>query len=375
METIKKLSVMLMGLSLAVTLFFSCSNSSSPEETSTTTTEETTVTSDSDTTNNTSEEASTNSGTNGITVSSTYTEPRLPDNVGEDPFNGKTYKLSSTSRSGYAFESHADGTPGVLTYTHGDPGNDKKYQYTYNETTKELSLKLTHMSSRNENREWSWFTYSEMIEKYRNTYFNFSYTNYVTWANEQGKEIMTETQFNQFIQYDLDQLKAAFEKLYVYKAEDVIDENDTHKLKIRTKYYKTNTVPSQLPDIETVTFSSSPYSLKIRTYVNVGGGDISYFKNNDTIYIISNVTANKIFAKEATPIVDNPSNVESDWEYVENAPQLQMNYSLSLGNDNNLIILLSGSDVETNRFFSEELMARSITLTTSTAFDEYTLQQ
>ena len=83
MKIIKKISITLLAFSFAATLFMGCGNSSSPEKTESTTTEETTDTSDTD--ENTTEETTNAAG---------YIEPTLPPNVGNDPFKGKTERLS-----------------------------------------------------------------------------------------------------------------------------------------------------------------------------------------------------------------------------------------------------------------------------------------
>ncbi|WP_022931677.1 hypothetical protein [Treponema bryantii] len=344
MKIIKKISITLLGFSLAAALFFGCSNSSSPEKSEPTATEETTTTSD------TSDEPAESTDTNTFTYSTTYTEPTLPPNVGEDPFKGKTYS-SSKGRS-YSF-----GNNGELTDTSSeDPNGGTKYQYTYNANSEELSLKLTHV------REASnWCTYSQLVDVYR----NYSYSDYVNEMEQYGEEAVSETVFKQQIQGLLDYYKSQFENLAVYKAK--VD--SSNNFEFRTEYYKT--APSRLPYHKGIKFYGNSNNHSINIKINPDGyGEWSSINisspSENLSFRISNITSNTINAKEAT----------SNLEYQENGRQLLLNYSLELGSENNLIITLSATDDETTRtWLTDNFNTSSVTLTTSTATHTYTLQQ
>lgn len=345
MKIIKKISTTLLGFSLAAALFFGCSNSVPDEQ------PEDTTSAGSNTTSETSENTSEGVSSNGVTFYTTYTEPTLPANEGLDPFKGKTYL---SGNKGYAF-----GNDGTLIYTKSS--HDKtKYQYTYNATTKELSLKLTHKYLEMDNNESTWATFSQLVDFYR----NYSYSDYVNQQNQYGEEAESETVFCQMLQEELDSDKADFEKLYVYKAEI----NSSGYLRIRTKYYKT--APTQLPCTENIEFqdtNNNSIRIYIRPDVNEGYGEKSTIQIGNDIdrqcFIISNVSSNTISAREATYS-------SGHWIYLENGRQLTLNYSLTLGDDNNILLTLSSADTETNSFF-QELMVNSITLSTSTTYKTY----
>ena len=90
-------------------------------------------------------------GTSGVSFSTTYNDPTLPENIGTDPFKGHTYR-STASYSNDSYDiSYTFGNNGELTYTSTmtfgttTSRNGQKYSYSYDATTKELSLKCTHI--------------------------------------------------------------------------------------------------------------------------------------------------------------------------------------------------------------------------------------
>lgn len=342
MKIIKKISITLLGFSLAAALFFGCSNSSSPEKSEPTATEETTATSDTD------ENPTESTDTNAFTDSTTYTEPTLPPSVGVDPFKENTY---SSGIKSYSF-----GNNGDLTYTESEDSNGStKYQYTYNANSEELSLKLTHVRKAS-----NWCTYSQLVDLYR----NYSYSDYVNEMNQYGEEADSETVFNQQIQGLLDYYKSQFENLTVYKAK--VD--SSNNFEFRTEYYKT--APSRLPYHKRIKFSGNSNNHSINIKINPDGyGEWSSISigssSTEQNFRISNITSNIIESKEAA----------SNLSYLENGQQLKLSYSLELGTDNTVIITLSAADADTTTWFTNNFTTSRVTLTTSTSTKTYTLQQ
>ncbi len=337
MKIIKKISITLLGLCLATSLYFSCSNSSTSETPEQAASEETSAASD--TPESTEEEVN----------SATYIAPTLPASVGTDPFKGHTY----TSSNGY--KTYTFGNNGDLTYRTRE-GDGRKYQYTYNETKEELSLKITHEYDVLDNGE-PWCTYNQIYDFYH----NLSYSDYVNSTNQNEGTILSETEFNQFIQDFIDYYRLKFETIFVYKAQAVdLDSDEDLDLKLSKNYY--TTAPSQLPWVEKLTFSDgNNFSMTIRP--NNGGepGHISYrHESTTTRFTITNLTSNTITAKEL-----EGDNIKDD------GLQLNIGYSnLKTGNNHILEVTMTGADDATNTIFTTWFNNTRMTLSTSISYEE-----
>ena len=270
--------------------------------------------------------------------------------------------MDDSNRIVYTFDNNNN-----FTYTSGENWHHKKYQYTYNENTKELSLKLTHKKYLLGTEEWHWCTFSQIAEFWN----NYSYSDYVNEMNQTGEQILSETEFQQevqqWVQYEMDGEISDYEKLTVYKAEV----NSSQELEIRTKYYQT--APTRLPYSEDLFFSLldesiqnyHSFSSRIR---NAASEEKSYISYSSSNYYFTNITSDTISAKEG---------VRSSGNYIYTEPEnvLLITYSnLRLGNDHNIVVTLSAADDHTRTYFTNWFGNNSITLTTSTSPETYTLQ-
>ena len=122
-------------------------------------------------------------GTSGVSFSTTYNDPTLPENIGTDPFKGHTYKNTTSFSNGSTDDVFTFGNTNELTYTstttYTTPsgtttyGGGEKYSYSYDANTKELSLKCTHILQQLPgSTESKWYTYAEYINYFK--YYSFS---------------------------------------------------------------------------------------------------------------------------------------------------------------------------------------------------------
>lgn len=326
MKTIKKYLKILLISSLTAVLFFSC---------------------------NTPTASVTSGGTD------TYNEPTLPEGEGTDPFKGHTYRSGSSSSSytEYAFGNDNN----ILTYSminNGTCADGIKFQYSYNANTRELNLKILQVRGADiRNDTYNWFTYSQLNASYNITYSE--YTNYMQRHSTLGP-IMSETEFNQHIPKQLDFTKTMFEKITVYKAEEDTSQN----LKLRTAYYKAR--PSEIPCVEPLSFNynnSNPLSLSILRTLNSYPNRRGTIYKNPTYFLITNINSNTMTAVQATQSTTGLT-PDSDGQ------QMQMTYTLTLGDDNNLVLTLTSSDAT----FTNTFNSTRITLSTSTGSETYTKQ-
>lgn len=329
-------------------------------------------------------------GASGVTFSTVYTEPTLPANVGTDPFKGHTYRQSqSSSSSSISYSDQTDyefGNNGELTYsytfTSGSNTNKfgTKYSYTYNADTKEMNVKVTQILQKpSSTAEYKWFTYAECISWYVNlttAQLNEMNGNGTTYTDAQAKE-MIETQCRY--------VKSMFETITIYKAE--LD--TSNNLKLRQTYYKTApTLPNSMG--HTVSYTSNQtsgstttsiqFNLSISPEYTTGSKGQLITSRSVTgstplskMFLISNITSNTITAVEST-------SSSTRYTPVSGGITLQLGYTCSVGNDNNLVITVTGSD-NTSKDYLRTLLGDntltnpSITATSSTYFSTYTLVQ
>ena len=182
-------------------------------------------------------------GTSGVSFSTTYNDPTLPENIGTDPFKGHTYGCSDSK--GFVEISYTFGNNGELTFTSTmtltttsgttTTRNGAKYSYSYDATTKELSLKCTHMLQKVPgSTEYGWYTYAELI----NFILNITRSQFAEMSNT--TTYYTDDQLKELIQNYCISAKTSFETTTIWKAE--LDASNN--LVLRTSYYKTE--PSSL---------------------------------------------------------------------------------------------------------------------------------
>ena len=326
-------------------------------------------------------------GTSGVSFSTTYNDPTLPENIGTDPFKGHTYR-STASYSNDSYDiSYTFGNNGELTYTYTYTStstttsgttttrNGRKYSYSYDATTKELSLKCTHMLQKVPgSTEYGWYTYAELI----NFIVNLTRSQLAEIGNT---NTYTDEQLKELIQHTCIQIKNEFETTSIWKAE--LD--TSNNLELRTSYYKT--APSSLTNnnIHSVSYSSSQnsngtntsitFSLVIypttMSYFNESGallnskGSISTYKFSSGTYVsksfsITNITSNTISAAEIT-------SSSTGTTIVSGGVTLQLGYTYALGNDNTLVITVTGSDNTTKDFLRTLLGDNTLTNPSITA--------
>jgi len=337
-------------------------------------------------------------GTSGVTFSTTYTEPTLPASVGTDPFKGHTYRYTSSYSNGSSESSYTFGNNNELTFTSTSTStttsgtttstSGQKYSYSYDATTKELSIKITQvyqkMPSSTESR---WYTYAEYI----NTLLNITRPQLAEMSNI---TINTDEQLRELIQNSCINAKNSFETTTIWKAEL----NTSNNLVLRTSYYKT--APSSLTNNSTHyvsysnsqnsngTYTSISFNLNIYpTTTTMSNGSGATLNTKGTIstnkyssgtsvsksFSITNITSNTISAAEYT-------SSSAGYTIVSGGVTLQLNYTYALGNDNTLVITITGSDDTTKAYLrtllgDSTLTNPSITASSSTYSQTYTLVQ
>ena len=333
-------------------------------------------------------------GTSGVSFSTTYNDPTLPENIGTDPFKGHTYRYTYSNNNNSGDDTFAFGNTNELTYTctstYTTPSGTttyregKKYSYSYDATTKELSLKCTHILQQLPgSTESKWYTYAECI----NYLLNITRSQL---AEMGAPNTYTDEQFKEMIQNTCIRVKNEFETTSIWKAE--LDTSNT--LKLRTDYYKT--APSSLPNnsphyvfytirqgsidgfylsiYPTTTDSSNSSSNESGSFL-YSKGSINTFSNSagtstSKIFSITNITSNTISAVEVTIS-------SSGYTIVSDGVTLELSYTYALGNDNNLLVTVTGSDDTTKDFLrtllgDNTLTNPSITASSSTVPKTYT---
>ncbi len=331
----------------------------------------------------------TTTGTSGVSFSTTYNDPTLPENIGTDPFKGHTYgdTYPNGSTVSYTFGNNGELT-NTFTATDGTTTSKfgKKYSYSYDATTKELSVKITQaLMQIPGSTEYKWYTYAEYI----NTILNITRSQLA----EMGTTIDTDEQLRVMIQDACIQAKLQFETTAIWKAEL----NTSNNLVLRTSYYKT--APSSLPDNKQHTvssyFSQNSNGTSTSIYFGLsifpttmamsnGSGAVLYAKGNVVTnkyssgtsvsknFYITNIDSNTISATEYT-------SSSAGYTIVSGGVTLELSYTYALGNDNNLLVTLTGSDDTTKDFLrtllgDDTLTNPSITASspTDTATTTYT---
>ena len=318
-------------------------------------------------------------GTSGVSFSTTYNDPTLPENIGTDPFKGHTYgdTYPDGSTVSYTFGNNGEltntftTTSGTTTIKHG-----QKYSYSYDATTKELSLKCTHMLQKVPgSTEYGWYTYAELI----NFILNITRSQFAEMSNT--TTYYTDEQFKELIQNNCVYTKTIFETTKIWKAE--LD--TSNNLELRTDYYKT--APSSLTNNSghIVTYSSSQNSNGTDTSINsflnilpttmvmsngsgasfITKGVISTNKSSSgtsvlKTFSITNITSNTISAVEYT-------SSSAGYTIVSDGVTLELSYTYALGNDNNLLVTLTGSDNTTKDFLRTLLGDNTLTNPSITA--------
>ena len=336
----------------------------------------------------------TTTGTSGVSFSATYNDPTLPENIGTDPFKGHTYKNTTSFSNGSADDVFTFGNTNELTYTYTSTyttpsgttpsGSGEKYSYSYDANTKELSLKCTHILQQLPgSTESKWYTYAEYI----NYLLNITRSQLAEIGNT---NTYTDEQLKELIQHTCIQIKKEFETTGIWKAE--LD--TSNNLELRTDYYKT--APSSLPNnsphyvfytirqgsidgfylsiAPTTTDSSNSSSNESGSFL-YSKGSIDTFSNSagtstSKIFSITNITSNTISAVEVTIS-------SSGYTIVSGGVTLELSYTYALGNDNNLLVTVTGSDDTTKDFLrtllgDNTLTNPSITASSSTVPTTYT---
>ena len=333
-------------------------------------------------------------GTSGVTFSTTYTEPTLPASVGTDPFKGHTYRDSySSGWSDYTFGNNNELTAtstSTSTTTSGTTTSRSggKYSYSYDATTKALSVKITQVYQKIPgSTEYRWYTYAEYI----NYLLNLTSSQLAEMGNT---TTYTDEQLREQIQNACIYIKTQFETTTILKAEL----NTSNNLVLRTTYYKT--APSSLTNntYHYVSYSSSQYSNGTYTSINfslgispitttISNGSGASLNTKGSVYTsrsssgtsvsknfsITNITSNTISAAEIT-------SSSAGTTLVPGGVTLQLNYTYALGNDNNLVITVTGSD-DTTKDYLRTLLGDNtltnpyITASSSTTSSTYTLVQ
>ena len=319
----------------------------------------------------------TTTGTSGVSFSTTYNDPTLPENIGTDPFKGHTYgdTYPNGSTVSYTFGNNGELT-NTFTATDGTTTSKfgKKYSYSYDATTKELSVKITQaLMQIPGSTEYKWYTYAEYI----NTILNITRSQLA----EMGTTIDTDEQLRVMIQDACIQAKLQFETTAIWKAEL----NTSNNLVLRTSYYKT--APSSLPDNKQHTvssyFSQNSNGTSTSIYFGLsifpttmamsnGSGAVLYAKGNVVTnkyssgtsvsknFYITNIDSNTISATEYT-------SSSAGYTIVSGGVTLELSYTYALGNDNNLLVTLTGSDDTTKDFLRTLLGDNTLTNPSITA--------
>lgn len=340
----------------------------------------------------------TTTGTSGVSFSTTYNDPALPENIGTDPFKGHTYGYTYSDSIACGEISYTFGNNGELTFTSTmtltttsgttTTRNGAKYSYSYDAITKELSLKCTHMLQKVPgSTEYGWYTYAELI--------NFILNITRSQLAEMGDPTTyTDEQLKELIQNNCIHIKNEFETTKIWKAE--LD--TSNNLELRTDYYKTapSSLPNNSPHI--VTYSSRQNSNGTDTSINFflsispttmvmsNGSGASFitkgliltnkFPSGTSVskkFSITNITSNTISAVEYT-------SSSAGYTIVSDGVTLELSYTYALGNDNNLLVTLTGSDNTTKDFLrtllgDNTLTNPSITASSSTESAIYPLVQ
>lgn len=336
-------------------------------------------------------------GTSGVSFSTTYNDPTLPASVGTDPFKGHTYRNTYSSSNGSSSYGYTFGNNGELTYSMDSTStttsgtttsrSGQKYSYSYDATTKELCLKYTHLLQKVPgSTEYRWYTYAELI----NYYLNMT----ISQLREMGNStINTDEQLREYIQSSCISTKEIFESIYHYKAEL----NTSNDLTIRTNFYKTasfsyNTGTTQFLSYYTSqgsgsTSSSISFYLTIfssTTDISYGSGTVLYSKgtisgsrsssgtSSSKSFSITNISSNTISAEEIT--VTGSSLI--GYTLVSDGITLQLGYTCSLGDDDNLLVTVTGSDDTTKDYLrtllgDDTLTNPSITASSPTGSTTY----
>ena len=330
-------------------------------------------------------------GTSGVSFSTTYNDPTLPENIGTDPFKGHTYRYTASYSNDSCDISYTFGNNGELTYTSTVTSgtttdrNGQKYSYSYDATTKELSLKCTHILQQLPgSTEYRWYTYAEYI----NYLLNITRSQFAEMSNT--TTYYTDDQLKELIQNYCISAKTSFETTTIWKAE--LDASNN--LVLRTSYYKTE--PSSLTNNinHCVSYSRSQnsngtyFDLTIHptTTLMSNGSGASFITKGAILtsrsssgtsvsktFSITNITSNTISAAEYT-------SSSAGCTIVSGGVTLQLGYTYALGNDNNLLVTLTGSDDTTKDFLrtllgDNTLTNPSITASSSTKPAIYPLVQ
>ena len=319
----------------------------------------------------------TTTGTSGVSFSTTYNDPTLPENIGTDPFKGHTYgdTYPNGSTVSYTFGNNGELT-NTFTATDGTTTSKfgKKYSYSYDATTKELSVKITQaLMQIPGSTEYKWYTYAEYI----NTILNITRSQLA----EMGTTIDTDEQLRVMIQDACIQAKLQFETTAIWKAEL----NTSNNLVLRTSYYKT--APSSLPDNKQHTvssyFSQNSNGTSTSIYFGLsifpttmamsnGSGAVLYAKGN----VVTNKYSSGTSVSKNFYITNIDSNTISATEYtsssagctiVSGGVTLQLGYTYALGNDNTLDITVTGSDDTTKEYLRTLLGDNTLTNPSITA--------
>ena len=179
----------------------------------------------------------------------------------------------------------------------------------------------------------------------------------------------TDEQLKELIQNNCIRVKNEFETTSIWKAE--LDTSNT--LELRADYYKT--APSSLPNnsphhvfyrsdsINNFKLSINPTTTDTSNSSSNESGSFLYSKGSINIYSISAGTPT---SKNFT-ITNITSNTISAEEYYSDGITLQLGYTYALGNDNNLLVTLTGSDNTTKDFLRNLLGDNTLTNPSITA--------
>ena len=312
-------------------------------------------------------------GTSGVSFSTTYNDPTLPENIGTDPFKGHTYGDTTSFSNGSTNYSYTFGNNGELTYTYTSTyttpsgtstyGGGEKYSYSYDANTKELSLKCTHILQQLPgSTESKWYTYAECI----NYLLNITRSQL---AEMGAPNTYTDEQLKELIQNNCIRVKNEFETTSIWKAE--LDTSNT--LELRTDYYKT--APSSLPNNSPHhVFYRSDSIINFNLSINPTTTDTSNSSSNESgSFLYSKGSINILSISAGTPTSKNftitniTSNTISAEEYYSDGITLQLGYTCALGNDNNLLVTLTGSDDTTKDFLRTLLGDNTLTNPSITA--------
>lgn len=324
----------------------------------------------------------TTTGTSGVSFSTTYNDPTLPENIGTDPFKGHTYGYTCSDSKACSEISYTFGNNGELTFTSTmtltttsgttTTRNGAKYSYSYDATTKELSLKCTHMLQKVPgSTEYGWYTYAELI----NFILNITRSQFAEMSNT--TTYYTDEQLKELIQNYCISAKTSFETTTIWKAE--LDASNN--LVLRTSYYKTE--PSSLTNNINHCVSYSRSQNSNGTYFNLtihptttlmsNGSGASFITKGAILtsrsssgtsvsktFSITNITSNTISAAEYT-------SSSAGCTIVSGGVTLQLGYTYALGNDNTLDITVTGSDDTTKEYLRTLLGDNTLTNPSITA--------